>query len=96
MEEEYNENGPREGTLVSVPENSVTFTWHDLSFFSPEKEVNIDFEISSSLWRRNKMKNKGGSFVYRCVVITSNGKPCNRTNCKSAVHTRKRNSPDYW
>lgn len=63
----------------------------------PEFEVNIDFNLASISWRENKKYIGGGMFEYKklkCCVIMSNGKKCNRNNCRSGVHIKKRNNID--
>lgn len=36
------------------------------------------FDASSSAWMANKKRVKGGSYVYVCQHVKSNGKPCKR------------------
>ncbi len=38
--------------------------------------VNIDFDGASAAWRANKRRVRGGSFVYTCAYVHTNGKTC--------------------
>lgn len=46
----------------------------------------LDFDEASKAWRKNKVHLKGGAFSYKCMHVRSNGKVCNKINCKSALH----------
>ncbi len=39
-------------------------------------DVNIDFDEASRAWRANKRRIRGGSFVYTCAYVHTNGKCC--------------------
>jgi hypothetical protein len=38
----------------------------------------LDFDMASKEWRKNKVSLGNGYFAYRCKYIHSNGKPCNK------------------
>jgi hypothetical protein len=39
----------------------------------------IDFDMASACWRKNKKYMGKGYFVYICAYVHSNGKQCRRT-----------------
>lgn len=51
---------------------------------SIELEVNIDFDLAKSEWRKNKKPIREGMFEYTCQYIHSSGKKCNKS-----VYTKK-------
>lgn len=44
---------------------------------STELEVNIDFDLAKSEWRKNKKHIGNGMFEYTCKYVHSSGKKCN-------------------
>ena len=43
-----------------------------------ELSVNIDFDLASSEWRKNKKNIGGGIFKYTCNYVHSSGKKCGK------------------
>lgn len=41
--------------------------------------MDINFDEASLAWRKNKRRNKGGSFSYKCCYIHTDGTRCNRS-----------------
>jgi hypothetical protein len=60
-------------------------TWIDLNV--PLYNVNIDFNISSKEWRKNKTYRGNGNFTYCCPYLyTGTGRRCGKINCTSLKH----------
>lgn len=53
---------------------------------SEELEVNIDFDLASREWRKNKKSYGDGAFRYVCGYTRSNGKPCKKKPKRGTIY----------
>lgn len=55
----------------------------------------LDFDMASKEWRKNKVSLGNGYFAYRCKYIHSNGKSCNKmvASQKPAIKYR---THEHW
>jgi hypothetical protein len=45
-------------------------------------EFGIDFNDASKCWRENKKRKENGIYVYKCMGLTQEGKPCRKEAMK--------------
>ena len=45
-------------------------------------EFGIDFDDASKCWRENKKRKENGTYAYKCMRLTKEGKPCRKEAMK--------------
>ena len=44
------------------------YIYEEKDLYKPLYEVNIDFDESSKAWRKNKIENSNGTFIYKYYI----------------------------
>ena len=48
--------------------NGKSYIYKEKDLYEPLYEVNIDFDESSKAWRKNKIENDNGTFIYKYYI----------------------------
>ena len=48
--------------------NGKSYIYKEKDLYKPLYEVNIDFDEASKAWRKNKIENGNGTFIYKSYI----------------------------